>query len=436
MNGNRRWYGLFGVGMFLLAAIAVWATWTVALGADAAPAAGATNSVVKSLLPSEEAATDFVKRNSSALSFGLDRVEILKPDLLGRPRWQYLASLLYVVLAFVVSRMVDGFIGGRLRELTRKTATRWDDIIVGLADGPVKVVTFVVLVHVGLQLFEWPGWIETALSLITILAVALTIAYVALKGVDAVVGVWRGRLSNDRDKSFNEQFLILNGKLLKAGICVIVLLTVLPKFGVDITALLGSVSVLGLALGLAAQDTVANLFGAVAVFLDKPFRIGDRIQVAGIDGTVEEMGLRATTVRSLDGYLITIPNKTVGNNTVINISRRPTIKTELNFGVTYETPVEKVKQATAILEQTFREHPKTHDVIVTFNKFLDSSLNINVVHWWKDADARAQLAGLQELNLKVKERFDAEGIEFAYPTQTVHNKIAPGTLPGSLKLTP
>jgi MscS family membrane protein len=198
---------------------------------------------------------------------------------------------------------------------------------------------------------------------------------------------------------------------------------VLPKFGVDITALLGSVSVLGLALGLAAQDTVSNLFGAVAVFMDKPFRIGDRIQVAGIDGTVEEMGLRATTVRSLEGFLITIPNKTVGNTTVVNISRRPTIKTEMNFGITYETPTAKVKRAIQLLEEIYQQHPKTKDVIVTFNKFMDSSLNINVVHWWNDAEAREQLAGLQELNLRVKERFDAEGIDFAYPTQTVYNKV-------------
>jgi len=287
----------------------------------------------------------------------------------------------------------------------------------------VKVVTFVLLVHVGLQLFDWPSWIEAVLSKLTILLVAITMAYMGLKGTDAVVGVWRSRLKSDGDRAFNEQFLILIGKLIKAGICVLVSLTVLPKFGVDITALLGSVSVLGLALGLAAQDTVSNLFGAVAVFMDKPFRIGDRIQVAGIDGTVEEMGLRATTVRSLEGFLITIPNKTVGNTTVVNISRRPTIKTEMNFGITYETPTAKVKRAIQLLEEIYQQHPKTKDVIVTFNKFMDSSLNINVVHWWNDAEAREQLAGLQELNLRVKERFDAEGIDFAYPTQTVYNKV-------------
>lgn len=417
--------------LLALAAVAVWSVWTAALAADAG--AGTTNAPLKGLLPGTIAGDDFIKRNSSTLSFGLDKVEVLQPDLLGRPRWQYIASLFYVILAFVVSKQVDGFIAGRLKTWTAKTATRWDDIVVGLADGPVKVVTFVLLVHVGLHLFDWPEWIERILSNLTILVVALTAAYMGLKGIDAVVGVWRSRLKSDGDRAFNDQFLVLIGKLIKAGICVVVFLTVLPKFGVDITALLGSVSVLGLALGLAAQDTVANLFGAVAVFMDKPFRIGDRIQVAGIEGMVEEMGLRATTVRSLDGFLITIPNKTVGNTTVINVSRRPTIKTEMNFGVTYETSTEKLKRAIQLLEEIFRDHPKTHDVIVTFNKFMDSSLNINVVHWWKDGEARDQLAGLQQLNLRVKERFDAEGIDFAYPTQTVYNKVSStGPLPPEL----
>lgn len=412
MNAFRKPEMFVKAVMVTLAVLAVWCYWSVAQAADAA----ATNAAPKTI---ESAGTDFIKRNASTLSFGLDHVAALQPDLFGRPRWQYVASVIYLIMAFVVSKFVDGFINGRLKEWTRKTPNRWDDIIVGLADGPVKVITFVVLLHVGLQLFEWPSWFEQNISKITIVIVAVSLAYVMLKGVDAILGVWRTRLTSDGDKAFNEQFLILIGKLTKAAICIVVILTVLPKFGINITALLGSVSVLGLALGLAAQDTVANLFGAVAVFVDKPFRLGDRIQVAGIDGNVEGMGLRATTVRSLDGYLITIPNKTVGNNTVVNISRRPGIKTEMNFGVTYDTPADKVKRAADLLREIFMAHPNTKEVVVTFNKFLDSSLNINVVHWWNNTDAASQLAGLQQLNLTIKERFDAEGIEFAFPTQTV-----------------
>jgi len=181
-------------------------------------------------------------------------------------------------------------------------------------------------------------------------------------------------------------------------------------------------SIGGLAVGLAAQDTLGNLFGAVAVFVDKPFRIGDRIQLDQVDGTVESIGLRSTRVRNLNGHLITVPNKTMGNATITNVTCRPNIKTEMNIGLTYDTPAEKVKRALKILEEIYRGHPMTVDLIVSFNKFADSSLNILVVHWWNSTDFKAYLAGMQELNLAIKERFDAEGISFAFPTQTLFLK--------------
>ena len=195
---------------------------------------------------------------------------------------------------------------------------------------------------------------------------------------------------------------------------------------IKITSVLAGLSIGGLALGLAAQDTVANLFGAVAIFLDKPFHIGDRIRISTVDGTVEGIGLRSTRVRSLDGHLVTIPNKTMGNEIITNITRRPTIKTELNVGLTYDTPAEKVKRATLVLEEIFRSTPRTTDLIISFNKFGDSALNIFIVHVWNGTDAKAHFAEMQDLNLKIKERFDAEKIEFAFPTQTVFLKPAAG----------
>jgi MscS family membrane protein len=190
----------------------------------------------------------------------------------------------------------------------------------------------------------------------------------------------------------------------------------------NITSLIASLSIGGLALGLAAQDTLANLFGAVSIFIDKPFRIGDHVQLSGIEGTVETIGLRSTRVRNPDGHLITVPNKTMGNATITNVTRRPNIKTTMDFGLTYDTPAEKVQRALSILKEIYGKHPMTHDLIVSFNKFASSSLNIFVVHWWNSTDHRQYLAGMQELNLEVKRRFDAEGIEFAFPTQTLYMK--------------
>jgi MscS family membrane protein len=160
--------------------------------------------------------------------------------------------------------------------------------------------------------------------------------------------------------------------------------------------------------------------------LDKPFHLGDRIKVESVDGMVEGIGLRSTRIRNLDGHHVTIPNKLMGNAIITNITRRPTIKTEMNLGLTYDTPVEKVKRATLILEEIFRANPKTADLIISFNKFGDSALNILVVHVWNGTDAKQHFSEMQELNLQIKQRFDAEKIEMAFPTQTVYLKTEAG----------
>jgi MscS family membrane protein len=248
------------------------------------------------------------------------------------------------------------------------------------------------------------------------------VTYVVLKIIDLLLGVWREKIVLAADKAFAEQLFPLLRKSAKVVIIVAATILTADNLNIKVTSLLAGLSVGGLALGLAAQDTVANLFGAVAIFLDKPFYLGDRIKVENVEGTVEGIGLRSTRVRNPEGHHVTIPNKLMGNAIITNVTRRPTIRTEMNLGLTYDTPVAKVKRATVILEEIFRAHPRTADLIISFNKFADSALNVLVVHVWNGTDAKQHFAEMQEFNLKIKERFDAERIEFAFPTQTVHLK--------------
>jgi MscS family membrane protein len=251
--------------------------------------------------------------------------------------------------------------------------------------------------------------------------VAASLTYMALKFVDLATGFWRQKAAT-ADHDFANQLLPILRNTLKVFVVAVAVLLTLQNLGLNVTSLIASLGIGGLAVALAAQDTLANMFGAVAVLTDRPFKVGDRIRLENIDGTVESIGLRSTRVGSLDGHLITVPNKTVGNATIINVTRRPNIKTEMNLGLTFDTPADKVKRAVALLEDIYRRHPKTADLIVSFNQFAASSLNLFVVHWWAGTDQKEYLAGMQELNLQIKERFDAEGLDFAFPTQTVHVK--------------
>ena len=373
-------------------------------------------------------ASDNTTTNSSviqwkAISFGLDKVDYLRDTaLLGQPLWKYLSFLIYVVLAFYAAKFLDFIINSWLKRLAAKTKTKYDDLLLDLLRGPVKIVSFVILLNIGLGVFNWPAAAEIYFSRGLVIIVACSVAYVIIKIMDLLLGLWRERVVLEQDKVFAAQLFPIFSKVARSVIIVAAILLTADNLNIEIKTLLAGLSVGGLALGLAAQDTVANMFGAVAILLDKPFHIGDRVKVESVEGFVESIGLRSTRVRNLDGHLVTLPNKLMGNAIITNITRRPTIKTEMNLGLTYDTSVEKVKRATLLLDEIFQSNPKTADLIISFNKFADSALNIFVVHVWNGTDVKQHFAEMQALNLKIKERFDAEKIEFAFPTQTVFVK--------------
>ena len=400
----------YRAGLLALFFTVVWSVW-----------ASAQEPVVTNKPPRTSAVTDTNK--FQALTFGLDNIDVLNQHtFLEQPLWKYLASLIYLVLAFCVAWLLDWIVNVWLKRLAAKTETKYDDLLLGLLRGPVKVVAFVIFLNIGLGVFDWPARAQLLFSRGLIVIVACSVTYVALKVVELLLGVWREKIVSAQDKAFAEQLFPLLRKVAKVAIIIAAAVLTADNLDIKITSLLAGLSVGGLALGLAAQDTVANLFGAVAIFLDKPFHIGDLIKVEGVDGTVESIGLRSTRIRNGDGHHVTVPNKLMGNAIITNVTRRPAIRTEMNLGLTYDTPVEKVKRATVILEEIFRANPKTADLIISFNKFGDSALNIFVVHIWNGTDAKAHFAEMQELNLKIKERFDAEKIELAFPTRTIHLK--------------
>jgi MscS family membrane protein len=408
--------------VLVLSGLLLWSIWAAAQGAgpENTPSTNAPSVIAAS--ETDKTEKDQGERKAW-LTFGLDKVGVLKREIpAGIPLWQYLASLIYVFLAFCAAKFFDLMTGVYLKQWAQSTKTTLDDLVVSMIKGPVKVVSFVVLLYVGLEIFDWPALVKTLLKKGLMVVVAISLTYLAAKLIDVLMSYWRARTPLDADKGFNEQLFPLVRKALKFFVVIVSVLVTSQNLGINITGLLATVSIGGLALGLAAQDTVANLFGAVAVFVDKPFRVGDRIKLDTIDGTVESIGLRSTRVRHLDGYLITVPNKTMGNATITNLTQRANIKSEMNIGLTYDTSAEKVRRAVEILREIYERHPMTFEVSITFNKFADSALNISVVHWWKSTDVKAHNAGMEEMNLAVKRRFDEEEINFAFPSQTVYLK--------------
>jgi MscS family membrane protein len=190
-----------------------------------------------------------------------------------------------------------------------------------------------------------------------------------------------------------------------------------------ITSILAGLGVGGLAVALAAQETIKNFFGSLVIFADKPFELGDRVKVGGHDGSVEEVGFRSTRIRTLDGHLVTVPNGELANQMIQNIGKRPYIKRVMNVTITYDTPPDKVQQAVDILRELLDHHEGMNDEFpprVFFSDFNDCSLNLLAIYWYHPPQYWDFLKHCEELNMALLKRYNEAGIEFAFPTQTLY----------------
>lgn len=351
---------------------------------------------------------------SHYLTFGLDRIGLLREyTFLGEPLWKYAASFIYILLAFYISKLIDYVTRAWLARFASRKESRLSELLLQLLEGPVKLVVFVVFLNIGLNIFDWPIKLQLYLSRGLVLVVAGAVTYLAIKVVNVLLDSWRIRRSHGSDRQFDEQLFSVLRKSLNTFVIIVAALVAAQNIGINITAVITSLSIGGLAVGLAAQDTLANLFGAIAVFADKPFRLGDQIKLDAAEGIVEDVGLRSTRVRHPEGHLIAVPNKTIGNAAISNLTNRAYIKTSMNLALPHTLPSAKLKRALAIMDDVYRGNAMTEKVWISFNQFSGATLNIQIVHWWKGTDYQKYLAGMQEMNLAVKDRLDAEGIALA-----------------------
>lgn len=226
------------------------------------------------------------------------------------------------------------------------------------------------------------------------------------------------------DNTIDDVLAPLAGKTLRVFIVIIgVLLITQNLTGVKIGPLLASLGIGGIAIALAAKDSIANFFGTLTILFDKPFQVGERILIDNYDGVVEDVGFRSTRIRTLTGHLVTIPNEKVVNSGLENIGKRPHIRWLTNITITYDTPPDRVEKAVSIIKEILDNHEGMHPDFpprVYFNGFNDWSLNIMVIVWYHPANYWDMQEWLQRTCLEILRRFNDEGIDFAFPSRTLY----------------
>ena len=308
----------------------------------------------------------------------------------------------------------------RISESNRTTAVIFRALARSL---PIALV--VIGVDVGFNVLKTPASMERYVDPTLSAAFIASIGFILYSLVE-VVEIWLRVFAEKTEISLDDMLLPLVRKSLRVTVVVLTLLQIATVFSdKPLTSVLAGLGVGGLAVALAAQETIKNFFGSLVIFGDKPFELGDRIIVDKFDGPVEEVGFRSTRVRTLDGNLVTIPNGELANKMIENVGKRPHIKHSFSIGLVYETTYGQVQRAVEIVGEILHNHEGMQDHFpprVYFDSMGDFSLNILVIYWYHPADYWAFKAFNQRLLFSIMERFEAEGLEFAFPSQTVYVK--------------
>jgi len=256
---------------------------------------------------------------------------------------------------------------------------------------------------------------------------AIAVAYALYRLVD-VIEYYLNRLVGKTETKLDDMLVPAVRKALRITIAIVAVLLISENIlGANVKSLLLSAGVGGIAIALAAKDTIANFFGSITIFADRPFQMGELVKIGEHLGPVEEVGFRSTRIRTLQGHLVTVPNSVIANSLVENVGKRPFIRRTSNITITYDSGHAKAKKAVEIIKEVLADVPEVNTdpekpPRVYFSDFNDWSLNIYMSYWVKPADYWLYHQVNERVNFELMKRFEAEQIEFAFPSQTLYVK--------------
>lgn len=343
-----------------------------------------------------------------------------------------LGAVIVGKILFVLSKKV-------IKKITAKTKTNLDDIIVDKVEEPVIFGLVLWATWYALNMLDYSiselsaedieagitipySHTEQFINHLFNFLVVINVTWLIARLSDALVEEYVVPLTEKSESDLDDQLLPIFRKGFKMIIWILGIIVGLNNAGYDVGAVIAGLGIGGLAFALAAQDTVKNFFGGIMIFADKPFQIGERIQIGGIDGTVKEIGIRSTRIETLAGRIVTVPNSKFSDDAVENVDLEPSRKIILNLGLTYDMTADQMEKAMGILKALADEKSDVieEDVSVGFNAFGDFALGLIFIYYIKKGEDN--LAVQTAINLAILRRFSDAGLEMAFPTQTVYHK--------------
>ncbi len=364
---------------------------------------------------------DRVPESSVVKRFASSLPSWFQSKFAGNEIWKYIGIMCLFFIAVVIQRTVLFFIRTYLARLITKAKLGYLDRAIERADRPIGGLVMAAIFNIGIPKLAFSIEVAHVATVATKALAVFSVVWLAYRLID-VLALWMESKAEATDTKLDDQLVPLVIKILKVFVAVLGGIFVLQNLEVDVGSLLAGVGLGGLAFALAAKDTVANFFGSVMIFIDKPFQIGDWIVIGGVEGTVEEVGFRSTRVRTFYNSLVTVPNASITNSSVDNYGMRKYRRYTTKLGLSYDTPAPKVQAFCEALRAVISGMPgmRKDYYLVEFHGFGDSTLNILLYCFMECGDWNEELRIRGHLNLEIMNVAKKLGVSFAFPTQTLH----------------
>ncbi len=355
---------------------------------------------------------DYVDANLADKMFPPQQFGVLQTEFLGNSISQYLVAFLLFVAIWVAVIIFRSIILVRLQTLADKTTTKYDNRLV---EGVVSISHFF-YVFLSIYLTVKTLNIDDTITQVFDAIFLFLIIYEVMKLIQVLVEMTFAKASSSKDAT------MLNALRLITAIVVwtIGILLMLENFGFDITTLAASLGIGGIAIALAAQNILGDLFSSFSIYFDKPFRIGDFIIVGSDMGTVKKIGLKTTRLQALRGEELVISNQELTSTRIQNFKQMDKRRISFHIGVEYSTPTKQLEVIPKLIKQVITNAKLADFDRSHFYQFGDFSLLFETVYYVTSADYNEYMDTQQEINLGIRKAFEKEGILMAFPTQTLH----------------
>ncbi len=351
-------------------------------------------------------------------------IQITSLTLLDISLGRWLLFLLILFLTVVGRRWLLRIFHTVAQKLADRTRTSLDNLLLEAAEKPAGWLLYILGILAAVHVLNPPLAAFPLLPLVDRIARVASIligTWFLWRMIEGLGAYFAARAART-ESTLDDQLVPFVAKTMKIFIIITAVLVVAQNMGYSISGLIASLGIGGIAVAMAARDTIANVFGSVMILVDRPFAVGHWIKTADFEGVVEEVGFRSTRIRTFDKTLVNVPNSVLANMVIENVHARPMRRVKMRIGLTYDTPVEKMNEAIAGIEDILRKHPGVDPdfFLVSFDEFEDSSLSILLYYFTRSTAWAEHLKVRQEINLAIMRLLQSLGLDFAFPTRTVH----------------